>query len=148
MPSQHRLHHSGPFFRQGVQLPLHPECQLSNRRPNLLPFKTTSISQKWIRVWDWDLPEWEESVEARFVRMTRSSPMSVRKRQMRTAARLVSWAAAGVGGSDGRDWEELLERKCSAKAFNLWRMSSPEVLEAMDTEDKGAASLEIAKINF
>lgn len=45
--------------------------------------------------------------------------MSVGKRQMRTAARLVSWAAAGVGGGGGGDREELLVRKCSAKAFSL-----------------------------
>lgn len=140
MPSQYHRHHSDPFFHRGVQLPLRPKNQLTNRCPILLPLKVISISHRWIRVWERDWPEWEESVEARFVRMTRSSPMSVGKRQMRTAARLVSWAAAGVGGGGGGDREELLVRKCSAKAFSLWRTSSPELLVAMEMEDEAVVS--------
>lgn len=61
--------------------------------------------------------------------------MSVGKRQMRTAARLVDWAAARVGGDNGGDSEKWLERKCSAKACSLWRTSSPELLVAMDMAD-------------
>ena len=73
-------------------------------------------------------PEWVERLEERLVRMTRSSPLSPSKRQIKTAAFLVLWAlilcgscwAIGVVDSAKPTWETTFptfsSRICSSKS--------------------------------